>query len=87
MKSNLVSKIKPRVFPHCGVEHDTIINASSDGVAPQDGDIAVCGDCAGISIYVGPKELRAATHDEMMEVYKDPLVRDAVLTIMRIKKL
>lgn len=67
--------------PHCAYEPDshTQIRVEDPGV-PEDGDISLCINCAGISVFNG-NDLRPPTEDEYESFLMDRDVIDGVAAI------
>ena len=59
--------------PICGARHDGTANTVDD-LPPQDGNLALCIVCGGISIYelALPEKLRFPTDAELVEIMNDP---------------
>lgn len=63
----------PIICPYCGSvlgEYETVIG--NDNL--KGGDIAICGECAGVGVHVTPTMVRTLTTWEEKSMLKDPRI-------------
>jgi hypothetical protein len=76
--------------PVCGFAQRWDANVGNDeAVVVREGDISICGDCGGISLYGEGLKRRKLTEAEMfrlMEHEKWPGIRSAQLSVMKCMK-
>jgi hypothetical protein len=67
-----VTRISPRLCPHCGYHFDAVGTADGSVGTPVEGDITVCLNCAEVLVFETVDRLRKLTSDEQAALKDDP---------------
>lgn len=71
------------ICPWCSVHHDCASEVTGESSPPEDGNINICFDCTGLSLYDSTVHggLRKMTPEEQRQATADPDVRSAITAV------
>ena len=69
--------VPPTACPYCGAVHDAVSAVGEEPCTPEQGDVAICIECAEPSVFDGGRR-RKPTEDELEEMDEIEGFEDAV---------
>jgi len=72
--------------PYCGTKLDACTQVEGRDHGPEEGDVSLCINCAGIMVFIDRFTVRQATDEEQREALEDASVQKAKQIIERMRK-
>ena len=74
------------ICPYCGKKLDACTQADGKDHGPEEGDVSLCINCAGIMVFIDRFTVRQATDKEQRKALEDKSVQRAKQIIERMRE-